>query len=69
LQRYFTGIHLNVNSSSNDISFPKSDAIVAIAAAAFIVNTIARNGEATWFEGAMLISVYVILGTAFFVTV
>jgi Ca2+:H+ antiporter len=40
--------------------------IVAIAAAAFIVNTIARNGEATWFEGAMLLSVYAILGTAFF---
>ena len=40
--------------------------IVAVAAAAFIVNTIARNGEATWFEGTMLVSVYAILGTAFF---
>jgi Ca2+:H+ antiporter len=40
--------------------------IVAVAAAAFIVNTIARNGEATWFEGVMLLSVYAILGTAFF---
>lgn len=40
--------------------------IVAVAAAAFTVNSIARNGEATWFEGAMLVSVYAILGTAFF---
>jgi Ca2+:H+ antiporter len=40
--------------------------IVAVAAAALIVNTIARNGEATWFEGAMLLAVYAILGTAFF---
>ena len=43
--------------------------LIAIAAAAFIVNAIALDGETTWFEGVMLIAVYVILGMAFlFVT-
>ena len=43
--------------------------LIAIAAVAFIVNAIALDGETTWFEGVMLIAVYVILGMAFlFVT-
>lgn len=43
--------------------------LIAIAAAAFIVNAIALDGETTWFEGVMLIAVYLILGIAFlFVT-
>ena len=39
--------------------------LIAIAAAAFIVNAIALDGETTWFEGTMLLSVYVILAMAF----
>jgi Ca2+:H+ antiporter len=43
--------------------------LIAIAAVAFIVNSIALNGETTWFEGVMLIAVYLILAMAFlFVT-
>lgn len=40
--------------------------LIAIAAVAFSVNTIAHDGETTWFEGLLLLSVYVILGLAFF---
>ncbi len=43
--------------------------LIAIAAVAFIVNAIAFDGETTWFEGVMLIAVYLILAMAFlFVT-
>ena len=40
--------------------------LFAIAGAAFIVNTIAADGETTWFEGVLLVGVYVVLGVAFF---
>lgn len=40
--------------------------LFGIAGAAFIVNAIASDGETTWFEGVLLIGVYVLLGTAFF---
>jgi Ca2+:H+ antiporter len=40
--------------------------LIAIAAVAFIVNAIAHDGEATWFEGVLLLAVYGILGIAFF---
>ncbi|TLU73574.1 calcium/proton exchanger [Lichenicoccus roseus] len=40
--------------------------LFAIASAAFIVNVIAGDGETTWFEGVLLIGVYVALGIAFF---
>jgi Ca2+:H+ antiporter len=40
--------------------------LVAIAAVAFIVTTIAHDGETTWFEGLMLVAVYLILALAFF---
>lgn len=40
--------------------------LFAIAGTAFIVNAIASDGEATWFEGVLLIGVYVLLGLAFF---
>ena len=42
--------------------------LFAIAAAAFIVNAITGDGETTWFEGVLLIGVYVVLGIAFFFT-
>lgn len=40
--------------------------LLAIAAATFIVNAIAGDGETTWFEGVLLIGVYVLFGLAYF---
>jgi Ca2+:H+ antiporter len=40
--------------------------LLAIVAVALSVNSIAEDGETTWFEGVMLLSVYAILGLAFF---
>jgi Ca2+:H+ antiporter len=40
--------------------------LVAIAAVALVVNTIVHDGEATWFEGILLLSLYAILGLAFY---
>lgn len=40
--------------------------LFAIAGTAFIVKAIAEDGEATWFEGVLLIGIYVLLGLAFF---
>jgi Ca2+:H+ antiporter len=40
--------------------------LIAIAGVAFAVNAIAEDGETTWFEGLMLVAVYIILGIAFF---
>ena len=40
--------------------------LIAIAAVSFAVNAIAEDGETTWFEGVLLLAVYVVLGMAFF---
>lgn len=40
--------------------------MASIAAVAFVVNAIAQDGETTWFEGVLLIGVYVLLALAFF---
>ncbi len=40
--------------------------LIAIAAVAFAVNSIAQDGETTWFEGVLLLSIYVLFGVAFF---
>ena len=40
--------------------------LFAIAGAAFAVNAIAGDGETTWFEGVLLVGVYVLLAFAFF---
>ncbi|MDQ6785871.1 MAG: calcium/proton exchanger [Acidobacteriota bacterium] len=59
---YFIGSPMN-------LVFANPLELIAIAAVAFIVNSIALDGETTWFEGVMLIAVYVILAMAFlFVT-
>jgi Ca2+:H+ antiporter len=42
--------------------------LFAIAGTAFVVNAIARDGETTWFEGLLLVGVYVLFGLAFFFT-
>ncbi len=40
-------------------------AAIPWAAAAFIVNAIASDGETTWFEGVLLMGVYLLLGLTF----
>lgn len=40
--------------------------MISIAAVAFAVNAIAHDGETTWFEGALLLGIYLMLGIAFF---
>ncbi|MGX4805488.1 calcium/proton exchanger [Bradyrhizobium guangdongense] len=40
--------------------------LFAIASTAFIVNAVARDGETTWFEGLLLVGVYVLIGLGFF---
>jgi Ca2+:H+ antiporter len=49
-----------------DLVFANPLELIAIAAVAFTVNAIAHDGEATWFEGVLLLAVYAILGIAFF---
>ena len=40
--------------------------LIAIAGAAFAANSIAQDGETTWFEGLLLIAVYALLAITFF---
>jgi Ca2+:H+ antiporter len=40
--------------------------LIAIAGVAFAVNSIAQDGETTWFEGVLLLAVYALLGMAFY---
>jgi Ca2+:H+ antiporter len=49
-----------------DLVFSNPLELIAIAGVAFAVNTIAHDGETTWFEGVLLLAVYVLLGLAFF---
>jgi Ca2+:H+ antiporter len=49
-----------------DLVFGHPLELMAIAASAFVVNSIALDGETTWFEGVMLVAVYVLLALAFF---
>ena len=49
-----------------DLVFGHPLELFAIAGSAFVVNAIALDGETTWFEGVMLVAVYVLLALAFF---
>ena len=40
--------------------------MASIAAVAFAVNAIAQDGETTWFEGVLLLGIYLLLSLAFF---
>jgi Ca2+:H+ antiporter len=40
--------------------------LFAIAATALVVNAVASDGETTWFEGVLLVGVYLLLALAFF---
>ena len=56
---YFIGRPMNLVFSS-----PLE--LVAIVAVALIVTTVTKDGEATWFEGVLLITVYLLLALAFY---
>ncbi|SMB88950.1 calcium/proton exchanger [Deinococcus hopiensis] len=56
---YFIGKPMNLVFSS-----PLE--LVAIVAVALTVTTVTKDGEATWFEGVMLLAVYLLLALAFF---
>jgi Ca2+:H+ antiporter len=40
--------------------------VLAVAISVGVVNLVAQDGESNWLEGALLVAVYLILGTAFF---
>lgn len=56
---YFIGKPMNLVFSS-----PLE--LVAIVAVALTVTTVTKDGEATWFEGVLLLAVYLLLALAFF---
>jgi Ca2+:H+ antiporter len=59
---YFIGRPMN-------LVFASPLELIAIASVAFSVNTIAQDGESTWFEGVLLLAVYALFVLAFlFVT-
>ena len=47
------------------MTFEFDNPLFALAGAAFIVNAIASDGETTWFEGVLLMGVYLLLGLTF----
>jgi Ca2+:H+ antiporter len=49
-----------------DLVFSNPLELVAVAAVAFLVNSITQDGETTWLEGVLLLAVYAVLGLAFF---
>lgn len=40
--------------------------LIAIGVAVFIANSISRDGQTNWYEGVMLLMVYIILGVTFY---
>jgi Ca2+:H+ antiporter len=56
----------HVASHPMNLVFDNPLELVAIASVAFVVNAIMRDGKATWFEGVLLVGVYVLLAFAFF---
>jgi Ca2+:H+ antiporter len=59
LVSYFMGKPMN-------LVFSNPLELISVAAVAFIVNAIAQDGETTWFEGLLLLGVYMLLSMAFF---
>jgi Ca2+:H+ antiporter len=49
-----------------DLVFSSPLELVAIVAVPFAVNAVTRDGETTWFEGVLLVSIYVLLALAFY---
>jgi len=56
---YFIGHPMN-------LVFTNPLELIAIVGAVFVVNSIALDGETTWFEGLLLVAVYCLLAIAFF---
>lgn len=52
--------------SPMDLVFRSPLELFAVACAAFVVRAVAADGETTWFEGLLLVGVYVMLALAFF---
>lgn len=48
------------------LAFPLLE-VVAMGASVLVLNLVAYDGESNWFEGALLLMVYLVLATAFFV--
>jgi Ca2+:H+ antiporter len=40
--------------------------LIAVGTVAFAVNSIAQDGETTWFEGVLLLAIYALFGVAFY---
>ena len=51
-----------------DLVFSNPVEMAAVTAVALAVNAIAQDGETTWFEGVLLLGVYLLFGLAFFFT-
>ncbi len=49
-----------------NLVFSSSLELIAIAAVTFAVNSVVRDGETTWFEGVLLLSIYALLALAFY---
>ncbi len=49
-----------------DLVFSSPLELVAIVAVVFGVTAVTQDGETTWFEGILLVSIYVLLGLAFY---
>ena len=49
-----------------DLVFTSPLELVAIGTVVFAVNSIAQDGETTWFEGVLLLATYVLFGLAFY---
>jgi Ca2+:H+ antiporter len=49
-----------------DLVFSSPLELAAVVSAVFVVNSIAQDGETTWFEGMLLLGVYLLLALAFF---
>ncbi|WP_456768992.1 hypothetical protein [Bradyrhizobium sp. USDA 3650] len=60
------GPYLGVHGKTDELRVRQSAISFAIASTAFVVNAIARDGETTWFEGLLLVGVYMLFGLGFF---
>ena len=49
-----------------DLVFHDPLELFAFVGAAFAVNSIAQDGETNWFEGVLLLAVYLLFGMAFY---
>lgn len=61
----FVSFFMGGLSGTMDIVFSTIE-IVAIAVSVFVAKSIIQDGETNWYEGLLLIAVYVILGVSFF---